>query len=271
MNYKWENLTAYNFKHAVKNSGELCIVPLGVIEKHGPHLPLGTDMFQANKIAELAVQMEPAVIFPPYYLTMIHEAKPQPGTIAIDTGLVRDLLENICDEIYRNGFKKIILLNGHGGNCAFLRSFVSSMMIETKHGYNVYLADLEHFFQPALNDERYLKLQDNPGGHGGEEETSIIMSINEELVKLDELEKHNDCGFDKKRMDNLNGYVAVPGMDWYASFPDHYAGDGKFGTVEKGNLLLKLMSERVAKIIKVVKEDINVDKVKQEFFSHIVH
>ena len=270
MDYKWENLTAYNFEEAVKSSDGLCIIPLGVIEKHGPHLPLGTDMFQAIKVAELASEIEPVVIFPPYYMTMIHVAKPQPGTIAMDTDLVMDILENVCDEIHRNGFKKILLLNGHGGNGVFLRKFVSSMMIEREHDYNIYLADLEHYWSKALNDEKYLAVkEDTSGGHGGEAETSMIMAINEDLVLMDELDKHEDTHCDMKGLENLEDFVTVPGLDWYAKYPNHYAGEGKFGTVKKGELLLELLAERVAKIIRTVKEDTNVEKIKQKFFDSI--
>jgi len=272
MNYKWENLTAPNFKDAVDKCERLCVVPLGVIEKHGLHLPLGTDMFHVNKIAELASEIEPAVIFPPYYLTMIHEAKPQPGTIAIDSSLVADLLENICDEIYRNGFTKILLLNGHGGNETFLQNFVNNMMIESKREYNVYLAGLEHYWYNTLENEKWLDLrEEDSGGHGGETETSMIMAINEDLVKKDELKKNKETFCDMKRFDNLKGFVSVPGLDWYARFPNHYAGDGRSGNVEKGKVLLEILSKRIAKIIKVVKKDSNVEKIKQSFFNSIKH
>ena len=272
MSYKWEDFTAYDFSTAVTECNGTCIVPLGVIEKHGPHLPLGTDMFQASRIAELASEIEPAMIFPPYYFTLIHEAKPQPGTIAIKSELVSALLENICEEIYRNGFKKIILLNGHGGNCAFLRHFVSTMMLEKKRDYNLYLAGLDRYFSSALNDERYLPLRkETSGGHAGEAETSLMLAINDDLVKMDELDKNPDNCTDMKRTENLRGNVVIPGLEWYASYPFHYAGEGKFGTAEKGKILLEVMSEKVAEIIRTVKNDTSTEKIKKEFFELSKH
>jgi len=141
MEMRWENLTAVDFAAAVTRAGGTCIIPLGVVEKHGEHLPLGTDVFIARAVAEAAVKTEPCVIFPAYYLMQIHEAKHQPGTIAIDFRLMFDLLENCCREIARNGVKKIVLLNGHGGNSGFLHCF-ADFMLERPRDYTLYIIGL---------------------------------------------------------------------------------------------------------------------------------
>jgi len=117
---KWEELTAPNFIKAVELSGGTCIIPLGVIEKHGPHLPLGTDLIDVRAVVLRAAQTEYSIIFPEYYFSQIFEAKHQPGTIAYGERLIWDMLQNTCDEISRNGIKKIILVSGHGGNNSFL-------------------------------------------------------------------------------------------------------------------------------------------------------
>ena len=71
----------------------------------------------------------------------------------------------------------------------------------------------------------------------------------------------------RKRRRSVAGYVLIPGLNWFASYPYHYSGDGKFGTEEKGKVLLEIMSERVADIIRVVKKDSNTEEIKQEFFK----
>ena len=96
---QWENLTAPDFAAAVKETRGVCLLPLPCIEKHGEHLPLGTDLFIGMEIARRAAEIEPAVVFPPFYLTQILEARHQPGTIAIGTHLMLKLLEAVCDEI----------------------------------------------------------------------------------------------------------------------------------------------------------------------------
>jgi len=90
---QWENLTAPDFAAAVEESQGVCVLPLPCIEKHGEHLPLGTDFFIGMEAARRAAEIEPAIVFPPFYLTQILEAKHQPGTIAIGGHLMLQLLE----------------------------------------------------------------------------------------------------------------------------------------------------------------------------------
>ena len=86
--FKMEDLTSPKFARAVDLAGGVCVIPLGVIEKHGPHLPLGTDMYESREIAFHAAQKEYAVVFPPYYAGQINEAKHQPGAIAYSSELI---------------------------------------------------------------------------------------------------------------------------------------------------------------------------------------
>lgn len=110
----WEELTAGEFEKAREECKRTCIIPLGVIEKHNGHLPLGTDMLIGRKVAEEAAKREPVVIFPYYFFGQINEARHTPGTIAIRPDLLFSLLDEVCSEICRNGFNKIGILSSHG-------------------------------------------------------------------------------------------------------------------------------------------------------------
>ena len=79
---KWEELTAGDFQKAIAKAQGTCLLPFGIIEKHGPHLPLGTDLLDVRYVTEHAVLQEYAVIFPAYYFGQIFEAKHEPGTLA---------------------------------------------------------------------------------------------------------------------------------------------------------------------------------------------
>ena len=135
---KYEQLTAVEFISAVAKSGSTCIIPFGVLEKHGPHLPLGTDLIDVREVALRAAKAEYTIIFPEYYFGQILEGKHQPGTMAYGHKLIWDLLQATCDELSRNGIKKIIIVNGHGGNNHFLRFFCQAQLAERKD-YGVYL------------------------------------------------------------------------------------------------------------------------------------
>ena len=79
---QWENLTTPQFTQAVERAEGVCLLPLGVIEKHGDHLPLGTDLFIGRAIALRAAAIEPALVFPPYFFTQIFEARHTPARLA---------------------------------------------------------------------------------------------------------------------------------------------------------------------------------------------
>src|SRR5258707_2936629 len=83
----WEELTAAEFQAAIQRSKETCLLPFGIVEKHGPHLPLGTDLLKVRYEALLAAEQEYAVVFPEYYFGQIFEARHEPGTIAYSTHL----------------------------------------------------------------------------------------------------------------------------------------------------------------------------------------
>src|SRR4029077_6770428 len=109
---KWEELTAADFRQGIQQSKGVCLLPFGILEKHGPHLPLGTDLLNVRYAALQAVTQEYAVVFPEYYFGQIFEAKHEPGTVAYSMDLQLRLLQETTDEMARNGCKKIIIVNG---------------------------------------------------------------------------------------------------------------------------------------------------------------
>src|SRR5580698_5383290 len=108
---KWEELTGPDFITAIHQAQDVCILPFGIIEKHGPHLPLGTDLINVRYATEHAAAAEYAVIFPAYYLGQIAEARHEPGTVSYSMHMQLDLLQETTDEMGRNGCKKIIIVN----------------------------------------------------------------------------------------------------------------------------------------------------------------
>ena len=116
LSVKWEELTAADFVRAIQQAQGTCLLPFGIIEKHGPHLPLGTDLLNVRYVSEHAAEQEYAVVFPAYYFGQIFEARHQPGTVAYSARMQLDLLQETTDEMARNGCKKVVVVNGHGGN-----------------------------------------------------------------------------------------------------------------------------------------------------------
>jgi len=258
---RWEELTAPDFARAVRRTKGLCIVPVGVVEKHGEHLPLGTDYLYASAVAARAAELEPAVVFPPYYFGQVPEARHLPGTVALSARLIVELLGEVCAEIGRNGLKKIVLLNGHGGN-RYLLPFAKSML-EAERDYTVYLLDLDAYYS-TKDDPGWQALKETEiDGHAGERETSCMLAIRPELVKAGAIPRRP--GHPRGRLQQID--PAITGIGWYADYPEHYQGDARRGSVEKGQYLLDFHAGNVARVLKAVKRDTAAPRLFKEFYA----
>ncbi len=256
----YEELTAPDFVRALDRSAATCILPIGVLEKHGPHMPLGTDLLDARELAARAARKEYAVLFPPYYFSQIFEARHQPGTISYSQKLMWDVLQETCDELGRNGFKKIVLVNGHGGNNSFLPYFCQSQLAARK-SYAVFL------FRPSQDPETAAEVKKmrktTMESHAGEVETSTLMAHRPELVRLDQAK--NEPGTDLQRMAGLTDVYT--GIWWYASFPNHYAGDGSPASPALGELVLSRQADQLSRVIRLVKLDQKVLELQNRFYG----
>ena len=257
---KWGELTAPDFIKAVERSGGLCLIPIGVFEKHGPHLPLGTDLIDVREIALRAAKKEYALVFPEYYFSQILEAKHQPGTIAYSPKLILDILQETCDELSRNGIKKIVLVNGHGGNNNFL-PFFSQAQLEKQRDYCVVL------FRPQTGPkvaEKVKKLRETKnGGHAGETETSMMQVSRPDLVHIDRAKEQS--GQDLARLKHIP--TDFTGIFWYAQYPNHYAGDGSYAKPELGELLINSRVDQLVDLIKILKTDDTILNLQNRFYN----
>lgn len=256
---QWENLTADEFRTAVRETG-VCVVNFSAIERHSEHLPIGTDMLIGHRIACLAAEREPAVVFPPYFFGKVFEATCHPGAVAIAPRLLVELAANVFEEIARNGLKKILLFNSHGGNRALLRFLVQCNISEDRP-YTLYLAN---DFVPADKIEEHNAICPVPEHeHAGEIETSLAYALFPELVRADRVP--GEPAMPQGRLAGLGGILT--GIAWYADFPDHYAGDASKATKEKGERLKELYVSVLAERIAAVKRDTVCGDLRREFFE----
>lgn len=260
---RWDELTVADWQAALDKSSQTCILPIGILEKHGPHSPLGTDLIHVREWSSRAVKQEYAVVFPDYFYGQINEARHQPGTFALPSRVIYDLLEATCDEIARNGFKKIVILNGHGGNPEFLQFFMQSFL-NKRHNYAVY------FYRPQAdsaynNQMKKLWKSDQKGDmHAGERETSTLMYYRPDLMKMDRAAQQS--GADQKRLVLPNVYTPIW---WYSSFPNHYAGEGAKATKELGQIIAKHEIDTFVKALKVIKEDNKTLQLQNEYYDKV--
>lgn len=258
---QWENLTAPDFARAVRETG-VCILAMGVLERHSEHLPLGTDFLNGHELAVRAAQQASAVVFPPFYFGQIYEARAFPGAFTIKPALLLELLQAVLDEIGRNGFRKIVIVNAHGGN-AHLIPFLAQTQLWEQKPYSLY------WFSGDLGEVRRktwaATLETELHGHACECETSITLANFPELVQMDAVP--SKPGEPLGRMQHLpSGYA---GIRWYADYPEHYAGDARTASAEKGRILSQLEVDALAEFIAGVKEDTVVPALEKEFFKRV--
>ncbi len=261
---RWEELTGDQFPKAVKEVKGVCLLPLSCIERHAHHLPLGTDMYIGREICRRAAALEPAIIFPDFIFTQILEARHYPGCIGIEPPLILQLLDSVCREIARNGLKKIILVNAHGGNNALVQ-FFAQIQLASRRDYAVYVLS-------TYNEQAETSLQaqwdTQVDGHAGERETSAILMIRPDLVHRDAIPA-NEEGMPLGRQKALRELGVGTGIWWYADHPTHYCGDARPATAEKGDAWLAAYARVLAKIIRAVKEDKVTLRLQEEFFDHL--
>jgi len=255
---QWEHLTTKEFARAVRETG-VCILPAGVMEPHSDHLPLGTDCFTSHTIATLAAEKEKAVVFPSFYFGQIYEARCFPGAVTLPPKLLIDLVLSVLDEIGRNGFRKIIIFNGHGGNESLLPLITQFCLAEDKP-YQVYLPAFVHISEERRQKAKWGDLLTRLD-HAGEWETSLMLATNPELVHLDRAPAKG--GKPRGRLKHLPPTRTALG--WYADFPDHYAGDARQATPEKGNAIRDGLVDTLADYIAAVKADRVAHALAKEF------
>ncbi|HUC39458.1 MAG TPA: creatininase family protein [Gemmatimonadales bacterium] len=259
----WEELTAADFKDAIARAQGTCLLPFGIMEKHGPHLPLGNDLLNVRYVALNAAQQEYAVVFPEYYFGQIFEAKHEPGTVAYSRGLQLQLLQETTDEMARNGCKKIIIVNGHGGNNSLL-PFFAQTELDTPHDYVVYVQSIARSApgEPAHKSDRSTDM------HAGESETSVSIIARPDLVHLDRARQ--ESGADQGRLKGLPEGLYT-GIWWYARFPNHYAGEGAVASRELGDFEAKTWINSIVQAIRAVKADSESLRLQNEFYERSKH
>lgn len=258
----WEELTAADFRSAIAQSQGTCLLPFGILEKHGAHLPLGTDLLNVRYVALQAAQQEYSVVFPEYYFGQIFEARHEPGTIAYSTHLQLELLQETTDEMARNGCKKILIVNGHGGNENLLPYFAQTQL-DKPHDYVVYVLPIVD--APAEGPPA--RKTTGIDWHAGEIETSKVLIVRPDLVHMDRAATESGADMGRLKLPE-NVYTAIW---WYARFPNHYSGEGAAATRERGELEIKTWQDSVVQAIRAVKADQESLKLQNEYFEKTTH
>ncbi|MBQ2719133.1 MAG: creatininase family protein [Clostridia bacterium] len=276
METRWMYHTSATFGELRTASRGTCLIPMGCVEKHGLHMALGTDIMIAERVAYMASQLETVAVFPDYIFGDVAERQSEhtEGTLTLPIETHFLLLEQLCDQIYRNGFRKILIYNCHGGNQAWLEAFIRNLDNKEKN-YVVAKAFVEeqapHVMArrilaegsgaiPELTaeDEALLLRYHKEGmtlGHACFGEGSFIMGIAPETMRLDLLGRESGLSTGESAPYREVG-IALKSNGWNLDFPNAFCGHDPYGMNERiGAAALRMEAERLAKALRVFKED----------------
>jgi creatinine amidohydrolase len=252
----YSDMTWPEVKEAAKD-GRIPLIPIGSTEQHGLHLPLKTDAFIVEELCKEVASRIPdmAMVMPCIYYGYNEHHLDFPATIHIDHETLIRFVVNIGRSLAHHGFKKIIIVNGHGSNTALMEIAARRITLETQAicASLMYLALEPKVFQLIEGEE----------AHGGDIETSIMLYLAPNLVNTKLAERYWDIpksrfirwGVEPRGADFAVSGGAVQFMDWWSRISkDGTLGDPTKATSEKGKMFFELYVNALIDFIKEFRE-----------------
>ncbi len=229
---------------AARDAGAVVVIPIGAIEQYGPHLPLNTDISDAWAVAtrlSACCNEPPVLVAPAVPWGVSHYHHVFPGTLTLTVESLSALLLDLCRSVATNGFQRILLLNGHGGNAATIETVATRVNVEGIDAFPITYWNLvpETMAELAAHDGGHI-------GHAGEMETSLQLHLQPDLVDRRALERPLGRPMDEVAL--------VPGVYWpprvLEEAPDGVYGLAHKGTAEKGERLLDAVVARLVELLR---------------------
>jgi creatinine amidohydrolase len=230
-------LAETNWQQVRATEYEVAVLPWGATEAHNYHLPYGTDVYESAAIAEAAAGIAWAagarVIALPTVPFGVNTGQLDiPLTINMNPSTQLAVLRDVIESLDIQGVPKLVLLNGHGGND------FKQLLREVQGAAEVFVSTLNWY--SCMDATPFFE---EPGDHGGELETSLMMFLHPELVAL---ENAGDGSTRKFRLQALREGWAWAPREWRRATADTGAGNPRRATREKGERYFKAVTERIA-------------------------
>jgi creatinine amidohydrolase len=219
----WEEVKSY------LDRDDRVVLPLGATEEHGRHLGLGTDFIEAEAIARGVGEQSRVAVAPTLNFGMSHALLGFSGTLSLRPTTLIAVLEDLFRSLYRHGFRRVLVVNGHGGNAAALSSALHSVAVD--------LPTLRaKTFEWWTDQESYRvvieMLGPQVGSHASPGETAFMLAVRPSAVKLDRLTGRDAPVQPTREIVTLNTFAE--------KYPDGIMGlDPHMATREVGEALLK--------------------------------
>jgi creatinine amidohydrolase len=241
MTVEWAKLKASELRDLAKSEA-IVILPVAAMEQHGPHLPVMVDTLLCGEIARRAAERasgaHPVVVAPTVWSGLSEHHMDFGGTFTLDFATFKNLIECLCRSLLRHGFRRVLLLNGHGGNVAALR-----VVVDELRELDMRLYTATCWMVDPLAMAEHLETQSNVQ-HACEAETSMVMALHPELVDERQFAaaKHEIPGRVAGLAQPLYGKTVFKEIT-----PSGVIGDPTAASAEKGERLLEAAANAVAK------------------------
>ncbi|MGB3510672.1 MAG: creatininase family protein [Microcoleaceae cyanobacterium] len=228
------------------------IQPVGSIEQHGPHLPLIVDSAIATYITGQALAKLdsniPAYALPTQYYGKSNEHWHFPGTITFTAQTLMAVLTEMAESIYRAGFRKLVFLNAHGGQ----PQVIEIVARDLHQKYQDFLVFPFFAWRAPNATEELLSLKEvELGIHAGEAETSVMLSMLPDVVRMDKAVTEYPQGLPEDSMLSMEGQLPFAWLTRELT-RSGVLGDGKAGTKEKGDRILESITDSWVRVIQDV-------------------
>jgi len=237
----WE-LATTNLHRLSDQHYEVAVLPIGATEAHNRHLPEGQDFLITHEIARRCCvaaweACHSVLCLPPLPFGVDCNLLEFPFTINITQDTLNALVQDICASLQHHAIRKIVLLNGHGGN------EFKALMRETQSTSDLHLFSCNWW---TVGRDQYATIFEQPDDHAGEMETSVALALHPDLV---ELEVAGDGAAPAFRFEALRAGWVQTSRD-FTRLNDHCAvGNPAAATAEKGNRYLDLVCGRITQFL----------------------
>jgi creatinine amidohydrolase len=246
---RWEELSVPEID-ALDRANTVLILPVGSVEQHGRHLPLGTDTLLAHNLAVAAAAQLPgrvAVLPPPWYGFSGHHMR-FAGTVTLQPETMLALMEDVAGSVVGHGFRYLLILNGHGGNNGLID--VAASKLGHRHYGAARIAALTYF---QLARDAIAALRESPAGgmgHACEFETAMMQHIRPELVAMERAATtYPDPGSSYLTTDLLGSSRARTYHDFGDLSEAGVLGDPSLASAEKGAAFHRAVVEELIRFI----------------------
>ncbi len=242
--HRYENLTWPEINEAVEK-GLIPALPVGTVEQHGPHLPVKMDLWTADSVVDEAARRRPdrvlAMPVIPYgYTTHVMDF---PGSVTVHHETFMRYVADVIKSVVYHGFKKVIVVNGHGSNVSALDLAARRVMLETDA-----VVAMTSWWSLITTDPDFKhkwRQSHFPGGcaHAGEAETSFAMGLDESQVRKELIESHETwTNAQKSKFESIDlfGFGPISIMNWTSAYTERgVCGEAELATREKGELIFE--------------------------------